>query len=179
MPAIDDTFVVMIDVQGRLAQAMHGRDALVDACRRLVRCVRALDLPIVWTEQIPEKLGPTIPELQELLPPDVPIAKHAFSCVGEPAFADVVNGLDRSHVLLAGIETHVCVYQTARDFLQQGKQVDVVADAVSSRTAENRRIGLDRMQRAGTTLTSVEMAVFELMESAQHPAFRDILRIVK
>jgi nicotinamidase-related amidase len=85
----------------------------------------------------------------------------------------------RRHVVLAGIETHVCVYQTARDLVEKGYEVDVVADAVSSRTRQNRAIGLERCKLEGANITSLEMILFELMETAEHPAFKDILRIVK
>ena len=93
--------------------------------------------------------------------------------------AEQVQTLKRKRALVAGIETHVCVYQTASDLYANGWHVEVLADAVSSRTPENRNLGLTRIQSSGGTLTSVETAVFELMQTAKHPAFRDILKIVK
>jgi nicotinamidase-related amidase len=175
----DDTFLVLVDVQVKLAAVMCARDEMVDGCRRAVACMRALGIPVLWTEQTPEKLGPTVPELAEVLAGLAPLGKTTFSCWGEPAFADAVRALKRKRVLLAGIEAHVCVYQTAAELCAAGWHVEVLQDAVSSRTPANRALGLERMRAGGTGVTSVETAVFELMRTAAHPAFREVLKIVK
>lgn len=179
MLQLDETFLVVIDVQDKLARVMHERGALLDGCRRIVLCAQALGIPIVWTEQIPGKMGNTVPELRELMGNDRPLAKTAFSCCGDEGFVGSITDINRHQALLVGIETHVCVYQTAVDLIERDIQVDVVCDAVSSRTAANRQVGLDLIQRAGAGLTSVETAAFELMRGAEHPAFRDILKIIK
>ena len=179
MFTIDNTAFVLIDVQGKLATLMHEKDALFDNLVRLTRGILALKIPILWTEQIPEKLGPTIPELTALLSGVEPLPKSSFSCCGDPAFNDRLKALDRGQVLLAGIESHVCVYQTAAHLRERGYEVQVAADAVSSRTRSNRRIGLERMRAAGAELTSVESALFELMQDAKHPAFREVVAAVK
>jgi len=175
----DNTVFVLVDVQGNLAQAMHGRAPLFRSLQILVRGVRALRIPVMWLEQIPEKLGPTIPELREHLDGLEPVPKRSFSAWGEPAFVSALSGAGRRQVLLAGIEAHVCVYQTARDLESNGYAVEIVADAVSSRTAENRRMGLQKARDAGARLTSVETCLFELLGTAEHPAFRTILGLVK
>jgi len=175
----EDTVLVLIDVQGKLAEVMHAREKLYDNLCRLIRGCRALNIPIIWMEQIPEKMGATIEPIRELLPDLTPIAKTSFSCCGEPAFTAELDSLGRKSVLLAGIETHVCVYQTAADLTANGYSVEVVSDATSSRTPENRSTGLERIRLCGAAATSVEMVLFELMNSAEHPAFREILRIVK
>jgi nicotinamidase-related amidase len=174
----EDAALLIIDVQGRLAQLMHGRDELFESLRKLARGARTLGLPLIWTEQNPAGLGPTIPELAELLDGE-PIAKFSFSCLGEQRVASAVRQHGRSQMLLAGIEAHVCVCQTALDLLEGGYEVHVVADAVSSRTARNRQTGLDRMRAAGAVITSVEMALFELLGTAEDARFRDVLGIVK
>ena len=176
---IDKTIFVLVDVQGKLAQVMHDRDTLFRNLQILVQGVQALEIPILWVEQIPEKMGPTIPELQELLIGLQPVCKQAFSAWGEPAFVTALRNTDCRQVVLAGIETHVCVYQTTRDLAANGYAVEVVADAVSSRTARNRRIGLGKAQAAGAVLTSVETCLFELLATSTHPAFRRILKLVK
>jgi nicotinamidase-related amidase len=158
---------------------MHEKDILFDNLRRLIAGTRALGIPILWMEQIPEKLGSTSAEFRELLAPEQPIRKSSFSCCGEPAFTERLEALGRRQVLLAGIETHVCVYQTAADLGNRGYEVEVVSDAVSSRTPANKLVGLERIRAAGARITSVEMALFELMRTADHAAFRDILRIVR
>ena len=175
----EDTVVVFIDVQGRLAEAMADRDALFANLEKLLRGAAALGLPVLWTEQIPEKLGPTVPALAALLAGVQPIPKSAFSCGGEPAFMERLRALGRRQVLLCGIETHVCVYQTARDLREAGCEVEVVADAVSSRRRENRELALDKLRDCGVRLTGVEMALMELLRVAAGDRFRAVLKIIK
>lgn len=179
MLTLDNTVLVLVDVQGKLAQLMDGREALFKNLRRLVQGAQTLGLPILWLEQNPAGLGPTIPELVELLRGQSPIAKRSFSCCGDAGFMAALRGTGRRQVLLAGIEAHVCIYQTAADLLRLGYEVEVVADAVSSRAAENKRIALEKVQRLGAGLTCVEMALFELLGRAEGPAFKALLQIVK
>jgi nicotinamidase-related amidase len=175
----DDAVLVIIDVQGKLAELMHDKDQLWRNLQRLVRGVRVLGLPILWNEQVPEKLGPTIEPLRELLGDLQPMPKNSFSCCGNRAFLEALAKSGRKQALLAGIETHICVYQTAMGLLEHGYEVQVAADAVSSRFAHNRQIGLDRMRDAGATITSTEMALFEMLGKAEGPAFSEIVKIVK
>jgi len=174
-----DTALVLIDVQGKLATLMHRREELYCSLQILIKGVQILGMPIFWLEQYPKGLGPTIPEVADLLEGQHPAAKVCFSACGQPEFMEQLRACGRKLLLLAGIETHICVYQTARDLLAQGYHVEVVADAVSSRTPENRQIGLDKMARAGAEITSVEMALFELLRQADTPEFRKIAPLVK
>ena len=176
---IDSAVLVVVDVQGKLASLMHDKEAVFAAQQRIVAAAKALGLPILWVEQNPTRMGPTIPELQGLLAGLQPIAKMSFSCCGEPRFVDALDAMARRQVLLCGIEAHVCVYQTAADLVRGGYEVQMLADAVSSRTEENRGVGLDKARAAGAAITSTETAIFELLKTAEHPAFRDILKIVK
>lgn len=176
---VNKAVLTLIDVQEKLAPVMHERDACVGAIRKLLQGLTALRVPVLWAEQIPEKMGPTLAELRELLPGQAPIHKTAFSCWGEPAYRGALRALDRPQVLLAGIETHVCVYQTACDLLAEGYQVKVVTDAVSSRTPANRQAGIEAMRDAGAGIATVEMVLFELLRDAGNPAFREILKIVR
>jgi nicotinamidase-related amidase len=173
------TVFVLVDVQTKLTAVMPARHALVENLVRLLRGVRLLDVPVLWVEQTPDKMGPTIPELAKHLDELRPVVKHSFGCWGEPAFRKALDAVERGHILLAGIETHVCVAQTTLALLEHGYAVDVAADGCASRTEDNRRIGLQRMQQAGAAPTSVETALFELLGSATHPRFREILRLVK
>jgi nicotinamidase-related amidase len=179
MLRLDDTVFVLIDVQEKLLGVMDRRDELLNTCARALTCMQRLGVPVLWTEQIPAKMGRTVPELLALLKDTSPITKSAFSCCGEAPFVAAVTRTGRKRVLLAGIEAHVCVYQTAADLYERGYHVEVMADAVSSRTPLNRDIGLQRIRTAGGQLTSMETAVFELMKTADHDAFRDILRVIK
>lgn len=174
-----DTALILVDIQGKLAEIMDNRDFLFQNLEKLTRGALALQLPVIWVEQNPERMGETIAPLRTLLTGLSPIGKMSFSCCGEPAFTDRIRSLGRRRFLVAGIETHVCVFQTARDLLREGFEVELVADAVSSRTALNRQIGIDRIRTLGAAVTSVEMCLFELLQSARDPAFKDILKIVK
>jgi len=175
----EDTVLVLIDVQGRLADVMNEKDILLLNLTRLLKAMPLLGIPVIWMEQTPDKMGATIAPIRELLTGNNPIAKSSFGCCGSGQFMHRLGELKRRSVALAGIETHVCVYQTAAQLLEAGYRVEVVADAVSSRSPMNRSIALERMQSMGARLTSVEMLVFELMQTADHPAFREILKIIK
>jgi nicotinamidase-related amidase len=179
MLKLDDTALVVIDVQGKLAQLMYNRAELFKNLRLMVKGAQVLGIPILLTEQYPKGLGPTVPEVSQLLPAIRPIAKNAFSCCGDRAFMSALEPLSRRQLLLTGIETHVCVQQTALDLLDAGYEVQVIADAVSSRTAENRHIGLEKMRDAGVVITSTETALFELMKLAEGPQFKQISKLVK
>jgi nicotinamidase-related amidase len=171
--------LVLVDVQGKLAESMHEKELLHDNLRKLVQGMQAFKIPIVWVEQVPEKMGRTIPVLLDLLKLESPISKSSFSCCGEPAFVKKIEATGRQNVLIAGIEAHVCVFQTASDLAKRGCHVEVVADAVSSRTLSNKTIGLERAKDHGAFLTSVESCLFELLKTGAAPEFKDILRIVK
>ncbi len=175
----DNTALILIDVQGKLAELMYEKDLLWANLQRLVKAARVLQLPILWNEQLPDKLGPTIAPLRELLGDLQPMVKNCFSCCGNPAFMQALQRTGRKQALLAGIEAHVCVYQTAVNLLEKGYDVDVAADAVSSRVPHNKQIALDRMMDAGVTVTSTEMALFEMLGKAEGPEFSEIVKIVK
>jgi len=177
---VDNTALLVIDVQGKLAQLMHDKEQLFANLDRIIRGAQVLDIPIIWTEQVPEKLGQTTPEIAELLVGSAtPISKASFSCCGTPPFTAELQTLNRRQLLVTGIETHICIYQTSIDLLNLDYDVQVVADAVSSRTAENKQIGLARVKEAGAVVTSTEMALFELLRVAEGDRFRQIARIVK
>jgi len=172
-----DTALLVIDVQEKLMVKVPDADALVRNIGFLIDGARALGLTVLATEQYPKGLGPTVPDLARRLPdrPD----KQAFSCCAVPAVMDALQRQARPKVLLAGIETHVCVQQTALDLLAQGFQVYVAIDAVGSRFAIDRETALRRMERLGATLVTSETAVFEWVGGAHSPHFKDISRLVK
>ena len=175
----EDVVLLLVDVQGKLARLMHEKEQLFQNLQTLLKGVQLLDVPIIWMEQNPEGIGSTIPEVSDLLPDVTPISKMSFSCCQNQRFVDALSGMNRKHVLIAGIETHICVYQTTADLLDMGYAVHVVADAVSSRTARNKKIGLQKMKDAGASCTSVETLLFELLRVAEGERFKRMLRIVK
>ena len=179
MLAQDQAVLAIVDVQGKLAQLMHDRETLFSNLQRMVRGAQTLELPILWAEQNPKGLGPTIPELTDLLVTEQAHSKMTFSCLGSPAFVAALQQTGRNQVLLTGIEAHICVYNTAADLLARGFEVHVVEDAVGARVASNKSVGVRRMCQQGAILSSVEMALFEMMKTAEHPRFREIQAIVK
>jgi len=179
MLKMEDTILLLVDIQGKLAHLMHDKQRLFKNLQKLVKGIQVLGVPILWVEQNPIGLGPTIPEVADLLPTIKPISKMSFSSCRNDRFLKALKNLNRQQVLIAGIETHICVYQTTADLVELGMEVHVVADAVSSRSAENKAIGLQKMRDSGASWTSVETALFELLEVAEGEPFKEILRIVK
>jgi nicotinamidase-related amidase len=133
---------------------------------------------VLWVEQNPDGLGPTVPALAGLLT-GRPIVKRSFSCCGEPAFVEALAATGRKQVLLAGIEAHVCIWQTVAELRAAAYEVEVAADATASRAPANKEVALGRIRAAGAGVTSVETALFELLGAAEGPKFKEILRIVK
>ena len=176
---IEKCCLVVVDVQGKLAQLMYNKVDLFKNITILIKAAKLLALPIIWCQQCPEALGPTVPQIAESLEGVEPINKASFSCCGAEEFTRKLGALNRRQVLLCGIEAHVCIYQTAVDLLKKATQVTVVADAVSSRTLENKRIAIDKIRNSGADISSVEMVLFELLRTAEHPHFKAIAGLIK
>lgn len=171
--------LVVVDVQGRLAEIVQDADQVVRKTRMLIEGAKVLEIPVLVTEQYPKGLGPTHPSIMEVLGESGRFEKSSFSCCGNHEFNTALMTLHRQDVILCGIETHVCVYQTAADLIDEGYTVHLVTDAVSSRTAENRRLGIERITALGGIPTSVEMALFEMLGAASGEAFKTISKLVK
>lgn len=171
----DRAALLVIDVQEAFRKAIPDFDAVAAATATMVRGVHEIGLPIIVTEQYPKGLGHTVPEVGDHLPDGVePIAKTSFSALGAEGFD--LGGRDQA--IVCGIEAHVCVNQTVLDLLDGGVEVHVVTDAVGSRTAANRELGLAKAQRAGAWLTSVETALFELLGAAGGDRFKAVQKLV-
>ncbi len=171
--------LVVVDVQEKLTAVMSEREGVVRNCSILVQAAKALEMPILWCQQAPLALGETVEGLREHLAGIEPINKTSFSCGGEPAFMEALAKAGTQTAILCGIEAHVCVWQTAADLMKRGHKVQVVADAVTSRTEANKQIALARMAREGVTVTSSEMLLFELLRNAKHPQFRTLAKLIK
>jgi nicotinamidase-related amidase len=171
----DRTALVVVDVQEAFRPAVGEFDAVAHNAGVLVQGARALDLPIVVTEQYSKGLGSTVPEVAEHLEGVEPLEKVVFSACRAEGFD--LDGHDQA--LVCGIEAHVCVEQTVQDLLDQDVEVHVAADAVTSRTALNRKLGLEKMERSGAWVTSTEMALFELVGRAGTDQFKRIQALVK
>jgi len=179
MLELDDTVLTIIDIQGNLAHAMHEKESLFKSVKQLIKGFTAFEIPIILTEQNPKGLGSTLPEIMELLPNVTTIPKMSFNCCDEKAFMESINTLGKRQVVIAGIESHICVYQTSAALLEMGYGVHVVADAVASRFSDNRKLALKKMERMGAIMTGVEMVLFELLKTAEHEKFREIVKIIK
>lgn len=172
------TALIVVDLQEKLLPAIAARDAVVARAETLLRGALELGLPVVATTQYARGLGPTDPSIAKLLPAP-PIDKTAFGCFGSEETAAAILATGRRQLLLAGVETHICVLQTCLGALDSGYDVHVVEDATGSRTERNRDLGLRRMERAGATLSSVEMALYELLGRAGTPAFKKLLPLFR
>ncbi len=174
------TAVLVIDVQSRLAPSMppDALARLVKYGRALVGAGKELGMPVLATEQYPKGLGETIPELREVLP-SPPLVKMHFSCGADPGFMAALEKTGRRQVVVCGMETHVCVFQTVRDLVAAGYEVHVCSDAVTSRTEEHRRTGLDLCREAGAAITTAETAIFDLLHVAGTPEFKKVAPLVK
>lgn len=168
----------LVDVQGKLALQMHNSDLLIKRLSILLKGMDLLQIPVIWMEQLPDKLGSTLPELEMLLH-GKPFAKSAFSGVKDQQIAEAIRNSGRTQWMIAGIESHVCVYQTAMDLLADNHKVWLVADAIGSRDENNQKVAVSEMQQAGVHLTSVEMALFSLKQYAGDDEFRQLLELIR
>jgi nicotinamidase-related amidase len=172
--------LIVIDVQEKLLPPIWEKERLVRNVQLLIRLARILNIPTLVTTQYAKGLGNTVADIASLLGGNSPVDKQAFSCFGSDVFCSLLKRLpgQRTTVLLCGMETHICVMQTALGALRAGYLVHVASDAVSSRTELNWRIGLDRMRAAGAILSSAEMMSYELLRTSAVPAFRELLPFI-
>jgi len=179
MLTVENALLVIIDVQGTLAQKMHDKPFFIENLKKMIKGAQILDVPLLITEQIPQKLGPTLPEVAALFSDFQPIPKASFSCCGEPEFMKKFNALGRTQILLTGIEAHVCVYQTAIALKSLGYEIHLLTDCISSRTGENKLVSIARMKTEGVKLATAEMVLFELVKIAEGEKFREMVKVVK
>ena len=173
--------LIVVDIQEKLLPPIWEKERLVRNAQLLIRLAGILKIPALVTTQYMKGLGNTVPEVAALLLETPSIDKLMFSCFGSDVFCSLLKRLpgQRTTVLLCGMETHICVMQTALGALREGYLVHVASDAVSSRTEMNWRIGLERMRAAGAIPSSTEMMIYELLRSSGAPAFKELLPYLK
>jgi nicotinamidase-related amidase len=173
--------LVVVDIQQKLLPPIFQKEQLVRNSQLLIRAAGVLKIPAMVTTQYSKGLGPTVPEIASLLPETEAIDKDRFSCFGSDSFCTLLKRLpgNRNTLLLCGMESHICVAQTALAALREGYLVHVASDAVSSRTEWNWKIGLERMRAAAAVISSTEMMIYELMRSSSSPAFKELLPYLK
>jgi isochorismate hydrolase len=175
----DESSLLIIDIQEKLATVMKMKDAVVGNCLHLIELSKMLHIPIVVTEQYPKGLGHTVEDLRNAIPGHKPVEKLTFSCCEEPAFMKEVKNLDRKTIILTGMETHICVLQTCIGLLHNGFDVHLVSDAVCSRTKGNWKTGVEFMRDAGAVITSTETVLFQLLNRAGTEEFRAISKRIR
>lgn len=175
----DDALLVIVDIQERLAVAMAEKERVVNNTLHLIESAKLLGLPLLITEQYPKGLGPTVPEVRSAVQTYAPIEKITFSCCGEKFFMEAVQETEKKQIILAGMETHVCVLQTCIDLLQEGYGVHVVSDAICSRTKQNYKTAIEYMRDAGAVITCTETVLFQLLVKAGSEEFKAISKRIK
>lgn len=175
----DASIGLVVDIQERLFPHIADRQALLDRTRLLIRGLNILGLPMLVTQQYTKGLGPTIPEIRELFTDSLVLEKRSFSCMDDAVIAARLKAAGRRFVLIAGIETHVCILQTALDLKAAGFQPVVVTDCVSSRSLADKETALRRLACEGVILTGSESLLFELLRTSESPRFKEISSLVK
>jgi len=170
---------MLIDIQERLAAAMDSREEMTRNILSMIAMATLARMPIVLTEQYPKGLGTTIEEIRKSLPEYSPMEKMWFDCCSESHIRERLESWGRKKIILAGMEAHVCILQTCLGLLDKGYDVHVVADAVCSRSPENKRIALELMRDAGAVITSTEIVLFQLLKKAGSEEFKTISRLIK
>lgn len=173
------TALLIVDVQQKINAVMLHREQVVISIVKLIKGCQILQVPIFITEQYPQGLGHTEPAILQALEGALPFQKMTFSCCGAAALIDELKNRGVQQVVVTGIESHVCVQQTALDLLAQGFQVHLPKDAVSSRKALDYETALERMAKSGVVLTTVESVLFELLERAGTPDFKEVSKLIK
>ncbi len=166
--------LLIVDIQDKLIPAIYESDTLISNTRWLAEIALKLNIPVLTSEQYPKGLGHTVQEIAEIVPKDGLMEKVHFSCMSEPECNTKINALRPNQVIITGMETHVCVLQTALQLKQQAREVYVVEDCVSSRSPKDKELALERMRQAGIFIVSREMVVFEWLQKAGTEPFREI-----
>lgn len=177
---IETSALVIIDIQDRLVQASKYGMEVAQNMTKVAKTASILDIPIIVTEQYPAGLGQTVAELKETFNHNTFLTeKTSFSAMLEPTFKEKITSLNKKQIIIGGIETHICVLQTAADLINEGYEVYVLKDACASRNKKEYKTGLELLKQYGAKITCVEIALFELLKSAKHPNFKEIQALIK
>ena len=175
----DDSGLLIIDVQEKLMDVMGQDRRVIDNIIRLLQLARIFDLPTILTEHYPKWLGPTLPALVDALPSYDPIHKMHFNCCDADGFKERLDAVGVKNIIVAGVESHICIFQTCVSLLERGYNVHVPQDAVDSRTEENWRVGLRLMERAGALITATETVIYQILKKAGTKEFKKMLKIMR
>ena len=178
---IEDSLLIIIDIQEKLANAAFNESIVRKNSEILAKTAEILNIPYIITEQYPKGLGNTISEISNILPPSKAgyFEKISFNALNEEKILDYFNNIQKSQIILCGIETHICVRQTAAALLNRGFQISVIKDCCGSRSEAEHLSGLDLMKQEGCYIKTTETALFELLKTAKHPNFKEIQALIK
>ncbi|MEH0372915.1 isochorismatase family protein [Vibrio mimicus] len=174
-----DTGLILVDIQGKLARLVSNSDEVISNCKKLIQGAQALGLPIVWLEQNPDKLGATCEELKVLLSDQQPIAKFTFDACGEPNFHHAIQASGKKSWLICGIEAHICVYQTTSHLKHMGYDPHLVIDCIASRIEANKTLAVEKLVQQGVSITGLEMCLYEMVQDCRATEFKTILNLIK
>jgi nicotinamidase-related amidase len=175
----ENAALLIIDVQEKLFAVMQNKEKIAENILKLIDFAKIVGLPIILTEQYPKGLGRTIKQIKDKIPEVVPIEKTAFNCFGAEGFKELLQKIKITTLIIAGIETHVCVNQTVLDAIDKGINACVISDAISSRTRDNMQVGLERMRDNGAIISSTEMLMYELLKDAKNKEFKEAQPLLK
>jgi len=178
----EDTLLVVVDMQEPFLRGIHDRERLIGNVRLLIEAAAVMQVPVIPTVQYAERMGGVVPEIMQAFPDFsacVSVDKMCFSCAGADGFLEGIASFGRRQILLCGVETHICVSQTALDLASQGYQVHVAADAISARSLEKHKLGMERMRDSAVLPCAAEAAVYEMLREAGTPEFKAVLALVK
>ena len=177
--SVNDSLVLIIDIQEKLVQALN-KAIIVEKAAKMASAAKILNIPIIVTEQYPKGLGATVQELKDVLSDDTQyLEKTSFNALLENDIAEKIKNSDKKQIVIFGIETHICVYQTAAALLEKGYDVYVIKDACASRNKYEFKQGIEIMQACGAKISCVEIALFEWLKCAKHPNFKEIQALIK
>ena len=170
--------LLIIDIQERFQPIIPDFNTLVENTIKLIKTAKMLNIPIIYTEQYPKGIGPTVKELIQYLDDASRFEKLTFSCCKEPSFKEHLKSLNKHQVIVCGIEAHICVNQTVHDLLAANYVPHLIQDAAFSRFPENKEIGINKMRSSGSVISCIEMCLFELMQHSKHPHFKEIQKLI-
>ena len=176
----ENSLLVVVDIQERLIPVIENGNAVMFNANRLLRAAAALDISVIVSEQYPKGLGPTVPAVAEAVPPNSPMfEKKSFSICAAPMIHGKIEEFPDAKIVLCGVETHICILQSAFDLLAMGREVVLVVDAAGSRFAEDRNTALRTLESAGVALATTESVMFQWCNTAEHPAFKTISALAR
>lgn len=177
---VEDSILVIIDVQERLVGASKYGNEVAENMTKLAKAANMLDIPTLVTEQYPKGLGSTVENLRIALAPNSFVTEKAsFSAMQEPQFAEQIKSLNKKQIVIGGIETHICVLQTAAELIKEGYEVYVIKDACASRKKDEYKAGLELLKQYGAKISCVEITLFEWLKTSKHPEFKSVQALIK